>query len=100
MTTRSMCSACTASAASSAPLLTGVFASASLGGIGYAEGSDNGQPGLGHQALAVLVTCAWSGGVTAGSLWLISRFTALRVDAEGETDGLDLALHDERGYNL
>ena len=31
---------------------------------------------------------------------LVSRFTALRVDAEGETDGLDLALHDERGYTL
>ena len=80
-------------------LLTGVFASASLGGIGYAEGVTMASQ-LGRQALAVLVTCAWSGGVTAGSLWLISRFTALRVDAEGETDGLDLALHDERGYNL
>ena len=80
-------------------LLTGVFASASLGGVGYAGGLTMAAQ-LGSQALAVLVTCAWSGAVTAGSLWLISRFTALRVDAEGETDGLDLALHDERGYNL
>jgi len=79
-------------------LLTGVFASASLGGIGYA-GVDMATQ-IGHQGLAVLVTCVWSGAVTAGSLWLISRFTALRVDSEGETDGLDLALHDERGYNL
>jgi Amt family ammonium transporter len=80
-------------------LLTGVFASASLGGIGLAEGVSMATQ-VGHQALAVLVTCAWSGVVAAGSLWLVSRFTALRVDAEGETDGLDLALHDERGYNL
>ncbi|MEO7251557.1 MAG: ammonium transporter [Arenimonas sp.] len=80
-------------------LLTGVFASASLGGIGYAPGIDMAAQ-LGHQALAVLVTCLWSGAVTASSLWLISRFTALRVDAEGESDGLDLALHDERGYSL
>jgi Amt family ammonium transporter len=80
-------------------LLTGVFASASLGGIGYVEGMDMARQ-VGHQALAVIVTCVWSGVVTAGSLWLISRFTALRVDLEGETDGLDLALHDERGYNL
>ena len=80
-------------------LLTGVFASASYGGIGYAEGVTMAAQ-VGKQALAVLVTCAWSGGVTAVSFWLISRFTSLRVDAEGETDGLDLALHDERGYNL
>jgi len=80
-------------------LLTGVFASASLGGIGLAEGVSMATQ-VGHQALAVGVTCAWSAIVTGGSLWLISRFTALRVDAEGETDGLDLALHDERGYNL
>jgi Amt family ammonium transporter len=80
-------------------LLTGVFASATLGGAGYAEGVTMGAQ-VGRQALAVLVTCAWSGGVTALSLWLISRVTALRVDLEGETDGLDLALHDERGYNL
>jgi len=81
------------------PLLTGVFASADLGGIGLAEGVDIGAQ-VGKQALAVLVTCAWSGTVTAASLFLIGRFTALRVDLEGETDGLDLALHDERGYNL
>jgi Amt family ammonium transporter len=80
-------------------LLTGVFASASLGGIGLAEGVSMATQ-VGHQVMAVAVTCVWSGVVAAGSLWLISRFTSLRVDAEGETDGLDLALHDERGYNL
>jgi Amt family ammonium transporter len=80
-------------------LLTGVFASASLGGIGYAEGVGMAAQ-LGKQALAVGVTCAWSAAVTAASLWLVSRVTALRVDAEAETNGLDLALHDERGYNL
>ncbi|MCX7043410.1 MAG: ammonium transporter [Gammaproteobacteria bacterium] len=80
-------------------LLTGVFAATQFGGIGLAEGVSIGEQ-VGKQALAVLVTVAWTGVVTAGSLFLISRFTALRVDAEGETDGLDLALHDERGYNL
>ena len=80
-------------------LLTGVFASASLGGVGYVEGVTMAAQ-VGRQLLAIAVTCAWSGAVTAGSFWLISRFTALRVDVEGETDGLDLALHDERGYNL
>jgi Amt family ammonium transporter len=80
-------------------LLTGVFADADLGGIGYAEGVGMAQQ-VGRQALAVLVTCAWSGAVTAAALWLVSKVAALRVDAEAETDGLDLALHDERGYNL
>jgi Amt family ammonium transporter len=79
-------------------LLTGLFANAALGGIGYAEGT-GAWTQLGVQALAVLVTCAWSATATAGSLWLVSRFAALRVDAEGETEGLDLTLHDERGYN-
>ena len=79
-------------------LLTGVFASKALGGIGFTEGV--GMAGqVGTQALAVLVTCAWSAAVTAASLWLVSKATALRVDAEAETNGLDLALHDERGYN-
>jgi Amt family ammonium transporter len=80
-------------------LLTGVFADADLGGVGYAEGVGMAQQ-VGRQLLAVLVTCAWSGAVTAASLWLVSKVAALRVDAEAETDGLDLALHDERGYNL
>ena len=80
-------------------LLTGVFASTQFGGVGLAEGVSIGAQ-VGKQALAVLVTVAWTGAITAGSLFLISRFTALRVDAEGETDGLDLALHDERGYTL
>jgi Amt family ammonium transporter len=80
-------------------LLTGVFASQALGGVGYAEGVGMAAQ-VGAQALAVALTCAWSGAVTAASLWLISKFVALRVDAEAETDGLDLALHDERGYNL
>ena len=80
-------------------LLTGVFASASLGGSGYAEGVGMAAQ-VGRQFAAIAVTCAWSGVVTGASLWLVSKATALRVDAETETDGLDLALHDERGYNL
>jgi Amt family ammonium transporter len=80
-------------------LLTGVFASQALGGIGYAEGLGMAAQ-VGRQALAVAVTCAWSAAVTAAALFLISRVALLRVDAEAEANGLDLALHDERGYNL
>jgi Amt family ammonium transporter len=80
-------------------LLTGVFATAALGGVGLAEGMTVAAQ-LWAQAKAVLVTAAWSGLVTAGALAVIGRFVDLRVDAEGETTGLDLTLHDERGYNL
>jgi Amt family ammonium transporter len=80
-------------------LLTAVFATTALGGVGLAEGMSVGAQ-LWAQGKAVLVTGLWSAAVTAGALAAIGRVVPLRVDAEGETDGLDLALHDERGYNL
>ena len=80
-------------------LLTGVFADAALGGSGLAAGVSIGKQLL-TQAQAILVTVGWSALVTWLSLRSIAWFTPLRVDAEGETDGLDLTLHDERGYNL
>jgi Amt family ammonium transporter len=33
-------------------------------------------------------------------LKLIGSFTPLRVSPEEENEGLDLVLHEERGYNL
>jgi Amt family ammonium transporter len=80
-------------------LLTAVFATSALGGVGLAEGMSFGGQ-LWAQVKAVVVTGLWSAAVTASALWAIARFVTLRVDAEGETDGLDLTLHDERGYNL
>ena len=81
-------------------LLTGVFASASLGGVGYAEGVGMAAQ-VGQQAHGRARSPARGArGVTAAALWLIATVAPLRVDAEGEADGLDLALHDERGYNL
>ncbi len=78
-------------------LMTGVFVSASFGGAGYAEGMTMaGQ--LGVQALGVLATATWCGALTFGILKLLDATTGLRVDAEAETEGLDLADHGERGY--
>src|SRR3546814_14059772 len=79
--------------------LTGVFADAALGGVGLAEGVSIGKQVL-AQAAAISVTIVWSALVTWLSLRLIALFSPLRVDVEGETEGLDLSLHDERGYNL
>lgn len=80
-------------------LLTGVFADAALGGVGLAEGVSIGSQVL-AQAAAISVTIIWSALVAWLSLRAIALFSPLRVDAEGETEGLDLSLHDERGYNL
>lgn len=77
-------------------LLTGVFAAESLGGLGL-----NGV-GIGEQvmiqALAVLATAAWSGLFSYAILKLIDKLIGLRVSEEEEVEGLDLALHEEKGY--
>ena len=79
-------------------LLTGVFAAESLGGAGLAEGvSMGGQVWV--QAKAALITCVWSALVTWVALKLLDVTIGLRISADGETEGLDLSLHDERGYN-
>jgi Amt family ammonium transporter len=80
-------------------LLTGLFAAAALGGTGLPEGVGiAGQ--LGRQALGVAVAALLSGGVSWLLLKLIDRTIGLRVSDEDETEGLDLVLHNERGYIL
>lgn len=80
-------------------LLTGIFADASMGGVGLVEGrSIAGQ--LLIQLESVIVAIVWSGVLTYVILKLIGLVTPLRVDAESETEGLDISLHNERGYNF
>jgi len=83
-------------------LLTAVFASDGLGafsGLGLAEGQTiAGQFGV--QALGALATVAWCGGATWVILKVVDALTGLRVSGDEETEGLDIVLHDEQGYNL
>ena len=78
---------------------TGIVAAPSLGGYGPggAEYSIGGQ--LVTQFIAVVVTLVWTG---VGSL-ILYKITdvvvGLRVSAEAEREGLDLADHGERAYN-
>jgi len=81
-------------------LLTGVFAAPGLGGAGFGDGVDSLLGQLGRQALGVGITFVYSALVSFVLLKLIDRSIGLRVGADEETEGLDLALHDERGYNL
>jgi len=78
-------------------LLTGVFAAPMLGGFGEVE---NIGLQLWIQFKGVLFTVVYTGIVTYLILKAIDLVMGLRVNEEQETIGLDLSLHNERGYNL
>lgn len=85
-------------------LLTSLFASTGIGvfsGQGFLKTdiTSIGQQ-FGVQAIAVIAVIAFTGIVTWGLLKLVNAITPLRVSSEEETEGLDLTLHDERGYVL
>ncbi|MGH8710747.1 MAG: hypothetical protein ACREVA_05455 [Burkholderiales bacterium] len=48
----------------------------------------------------MLATAVWCGVVTWILLKISDVVVGLRVTAEDETEGLDTALHNEKGYNL
>lgn len=85
-------------------LLVGVLASPDLGifsGQGFAGGNASIAEQFSAQALGVGVGIVY----TAIATWLLLKLTGvitggLRVSAEQETEGLDLVLHDERGYDI
>jgi len=78
-------------------ILTGAFAAPALGGFGTV--TDIGAQ-LWIQFKGVAVTLIYTTIVTWLILKLVDLAIGLRVDAEDEAQGLDLALHNERGYNL
>jgi Amt family ammonium transporter len=80
-------------------ILTGVCVSSKLGGAGLAEGITMGSQVI-IQLKGVVVTIAYSSIMSLIILGLIHSIIGLRVDDEQESEGLDLALHDEVGYNL
>jgi Amt family ammonium transporter len=78
-------------------LLTGVFAAPALGGFGDVE---NIGLQLWIQFESVAFTVIYTAIVTFIILKVIDVVIGLRVTEEEETIGLDLAQHNERGYNL
>ncbi len=79
-------------------IATGVFASASLGGIGYAEGVTMGAQVF-TQIKAVGITIIWCGIGSAILYKLVDVIVGLRVPVEAEREGLDLASHGEAAYH-
>jgi Amt family ammonium transporter len=80
-------------------LLTGVFVASDLGGMGLPEGTSMASQ-VGVQLVGIVATLIWSGGLTYVILKAIDVTLGVRVHAEEETEGLDLTLHEERGYIL
>lgn len=80
-------------------LLTAVFAATSFGGLGLTEGTTIASQFV-TQMIGVIVTMGWCGMLTYLIFKVLDATIGLRVTREQETEGLDLVLHDETGYNL
>ena len=78
-------------------LLTGIFAAESLGGQGLSADSIGGQFFV--QLVGVVFTIAYCAVLSFVLLKIVDAIVGLRVSQSEETEGLDIALHDERGYN-
>ncbi|MEE9157624.1 MAG: ammonium transporter [Gammaproteobacteria bacterium] len=80
-------------------ILTGVFVDAALGGAGLAEGVSMGAQ-VGKQFVGVAATIIYCFIASIIILKVVDAMVGLRVTQDEETEGLDLVLHDEAGYNL
>lgn len=84
--------------------MVGIFCAPQLGifsGMGFGSGNASIGEQLGVQVLAIVITIIYTAVVTWGLLKLTGKLTGgLRVSEEQETEGLDLVLHDERGYDI
>jgi Amt family ammonium transporter len=77
-------------------VLTGVFASASFGGMGL-ENTILNQVVI--QIIGVGFTIIWCGFFTFVILRIVDNLLGLRISEEQEETGIDLVEHGEKGYN-
>ena len=80
-------------------LLTAVFSATAFDGLGLPDGVTIASQ-LWTQLIGAVATAVWSGVATFVILKLVNVLWPLRVSAEQENEGLDLVLHEERGYSL
>ncbi|MCK5361107.1 MAG: ammonium transporter [Gammaproteobacteria bacterium] len=85
-------------------LLAGVFSATSLGifsGFGFAEGIESMAGQMKVQFIGVIAVITYTAIVSYIILKLVSLMTSgLRVTEEQEIQGLDIHMHEERGYDL
>lgn len=79
-------------------ILTGVFMSSNLGGVGYPEGVSMGSQ-VTKQTIATLTTIVWTGILSFVLYKVIDVLLGLRVNEEEEREGLDISSHGEKAYN-
>ncbi|MGD8908318.1 MAG: ammonium transporter [Chromatiales bacterium] len=83
-------------------LLAGIFCSTSLGvfsGYGFADGISSIGGQLLVQFIGVITTVAFTAMASFLLLKLVDKLIGLRVSKDQEIEGLDIVLHEERGYN-
>ena len=78
-------------------ILTGVFAAQAFGGSGLDSGIG---PQLWLQFVGAAATIVYSAVVTLVLIKLVDAMMGIRVTADEESVGLDISLHDERGFTL
>ena len=84
-------------------LMAGVFSATTLGvfsGYGFAEGISSMAGQLKVQAVGVVATVVFTAAVTWLVLQVVRLLVGLRVSEEEEVQGLDITLHEERGYDM
>ena len=78
-------------------ILTGVFVAEGFGGVGFAEGVGMGKQ-VWIQFVSVIATLGYSGVVSFIILKIVDAMVGLRADANEESGGLDLMMHNESAY--
>lgn len=80
-------------------VLLAVFLSPALGGTGYAAGMDMGRQ-IVAQVVGVGAVALWSGLATVVLALGLARIWPMRVNEDDEREGLDLASHGERAWEM
>ena len=78
-------------------LLLAVFSAERFDGLGL-DGTILDQ--LGIQITGLLATIVWTALASFVLLKVVNAISPLRVSSDEETEGLDLVLHEEKGYNM
>ena len=83
--------------------MAGIFCSPALGifsGNGFSDGVSTIGGQLGIQLTGIAATFVYTAIVSWILLRVVDAIVTVRVDQDDETAGLDIVLHDERGYDL
>jgi Amt family ammonium transporter len=79
-------------------VLTGVFCAKSLGGAGFGGDITSISSQVTVQCIGIGATMIYTGIVSAIILKVLDGIMDIRVSEDQEMEGLDIALHNERGY--